>query len=64
MLDLLARTAGWEPGAAPGRLPRYDLVVYLCSPAAMAAMERAAATLPEPLARRVEIRELPPGALL
>ena len=33
-------------------------------PAAMAAVERATATLPEPLAGRVEIRELPPGALL
>jgi hypothetical protein len=45
-------------------VPRYDLIVYLCSPAALAAVDRAAATLPEPLAGRVEIRELPPGALL
>jgi hypothetical protein len=64
MLDLLARTSGWEPRSVPGRVPRYDLIVYLCSPAAMAAVERATATLPEPLAGRVEIRELPPGALL
>src|SRR6266568_7183191 len=64
MGDLLARSTGWEPGARPGRVPRYDLIVYLCSPAALAAVQRAAQAMPPVLAGRVEVRDLPPGALL
>jgi hypothetical protein len=64
MTDLLTRTTGWEPGSPPGRQPRYGHVIYLCSQAAWPAVERAAATLPGPLAARLEIRDLPEGAML
>jgi len=64
MTGLLARTAGWEPGSRPGLAPRYDHVVYLCSPAALPVVRRAAASLPAPLSGRVEVRDLPGGALL
>ncbi len=42
MTGLLTRTAGWEPPARPGRAPRYDHVVYLCAPAALPVVRRAA----------------------
>ena len=64
MASLLTRTAGWEPPAVPGRVPRYDHIVYLCSPAALPAVQRAAAVLPDPLAGRLVVRDLPDGALL
>jgi hypothetical protein len=64
MTDLLTRSAEWEPGSPPGRQPRYGHVVYLCSPAAWPAVERAAAALPPALAGRLEIRDLPEGAQL
>jgi hypothetical protein len=38
-------------------------VVYLCSSAALPAVHRSAATLPPGLAARVEIRDLPTGAV-
>jgi len=63
MGDLLARTTGWEPGARPGRAPRYDLIVHLCSQAALPAVQRAAEAMPPVLAGGVEVRDLPPGAL-
>jgi hypothetical protein len=64
MTALLTRTADWEPSAPPGRVPRYHHVVYLCSPAALPTVQRAAAVLPGPLAGRLEVRDLPAGALL
>jgi len=64
MTGLLTRTTGWEPGARPGRAPRYDHVVYLCTPAALPVVWRAAASLPVPLADRIDVRDLPEGALL
>jgi len=64
MTGLLTRTAGWEPGARPGRAPHYDHVVYLCAPPALPVVRRAAASLPAPLADRVDVRDLPEGALL
>ena len=63
MTSLLTRTAGWGPGARPGPGPRYDHVVYLCAPAARPRPDRAAASLPCPLAARVDVRDLPEGAL-
>ena len=60
MTGLLTATA-----AVPhGRAARYDHVVYLCSPAALPAVHRAAATLPGSLAGRLDVRDLPEGALL
>ena len=60
MTGLLTATA-----AVPhGRAARYDHVVYLCSPAALPAVQRAAATLPAPLTDRLDVRDLPQGALL
>jgi hypothetical protein len=38
-------------------------VLYLCSPAALTTVLRARAAL-GPLAARIEVRDLPPGALL
>jgi len=63
MTSLLTRTCGWEPAARPGPVPRYDYVIYLCAPAARLVACRAAARLPAPLAERVEVRDLPEGAL-
>jgi hypothetical protein len=63
MTSLLTRTAGWEPRTPPGRAPRYDHVAYLCAPAALPAVRRAAASLPGPLAGRIDVRDLPEGAL-
>ena len=64
MLGLLTRTHPWEPKAPPGREPRYGHVVYLCAPAALGVVRRAVASLPGPLAERVDVRGLPEGALL
>jgi hypothetical protein len=64
MAGLVARTADYYPGSAPGPGPRYDRVVYLAAPAARAVTERAAASLPPRLAARVTVRDLPPGAVL
>jgi hypothetical protein len=60
MTGLLTQTAP----ASHGEAARYDHVVYLCSPAALPAVQRAAATLPVPLAGRLDVRDLPQGALL
>lgn len=62
MTGLAAATTGPQPGA--GRSLRYDLVVYLCAPAALPVVRRAAALLPPPLNDRVEVRDLPEGAVL
>jgi hypothetical protein len=64
MTGLLARTADYHPGAAPGAGPRYARVVYLAAPAARPVTERAAASLPPSLRARVTVRDLPPGAAL
>jgi hypothetical protein len=64
MAALAARTTDYSPGAAPGSGPRYARVVYLAAPPARSVTERAAATLPPPVAARVTVRDLPPGALL
>jgi hypothetical protein len=64
MAALLARTADYHPGSAPGPGPRYHRVIYLAAPAARGVTERAAATLPPPLAARMTVRDLPPGASL
>ena len=65
------RTAGIMTGlltqATPGPhgpVARYDRVIYLCSPHALSTVERAAATLPAVLADRLDVRDLPEGALL
>jgi hypothetical protein len=50
--------------AAQGSAGRYDHVVYLCSPAALPTVRRAAATIPSSLAGRLDIRDLSEGALL
>jgi len=60
MTGLLTHTAP----AVNARAARYDQVVYLCSPAALPTVRRAAATLPGTLAARLDVRGLPEGALL
>jgi hypothetical protein len=64
MAGLLTRTADYYPDSAPAPEPRYDRVVYLAAPAARGVTDRAAASLPPPLAARVTVRDLPPGAVL
>lgn len=67
MRELLSRTGDYgcpaADAAVPGRPPRHDRTVYLCSPAALTVVSRARATL-GPLSARIEIRLLPSGALL
>jgi hypothetical protein len=67
MREILARTGDYGCPAAeatvPGRPPRHSRVLYLCSPAALANVLRARESL-GPLAPRVEVRDLPPGAPL
>jgi len=60
MTGLLTQTTP----AAHGQAARYDHVVYLCSPHALPTVQRVAATLPAPLAARLDVRDLPEGALL
>jgi hypothetical protein len=62
MAGLATRTSDYAPDAPPGSGPRYARVVYLAAPAARSVTGRAAATLPPPLAARVTVRDLPPGA--
>jgi hypothetical protein len=67
MREILSRTGDYGCPAAdavvPGRPPRHARALYLCSPAALGTVLRARAEL-GPLGARVEVRDLPPGALL
>ncbi len=67
MREILSRTGDYGCPAAdfavPGRPPRHARALYLCSPAALATVLRARAGL-GPLSARIEVRDLPPGALL
>jgi hypothetical protein len=63
MAGLLARTADYQPGDAPGRQPRYDQVVYLTAPPARGVVERAAASMPAGQRSRVVVRDLPGRAV-
>jgi hypothetical protein len=67
MREILARTGDYGCPAAdavvPGRPPRHARALYLCSPAALSTVLRARAGL-GPLAARIEVRDLPAGALL
>lgn len=66
MREILARTGDYgcpaAEAAVPGRPPRHARALYLCSPAALATVLRARAQL-GPLGARIEVRDLPPGAL-
>jgi hypothetical protein len=67
MREILTRTGDYGCPAAevsvPGRPARHTRALYLCSPAALPTVLRARSSL-GPLAARVEVRDLPPGALL
>lgn len=64
MRELLVRPGdGPGPAAGPGRRERYARVLYLCSPAALPAVLRARDAQGRAGAR-IEIRDLPPGAVL
>ena len=52
------------PVNQPAAAPRYAQVVYLTTPPARPVVLRAAAALPETLAARIVIRDLPEGAAL
>ncbi|MGI9004927.1 MAG: hypothetical protein ACR2FU_01780 [Streptosporangiaceae bacterium] len=65
MVDLLGRTSAWpQHGVTDARQPRYACVTYLCAPAALPTVQRAAAGLPARLAGRLAVQQLPDGALL
>ena len=67
MREILTRTGDYGCPAAevsvPGRPPRHARALYLCSAAALPTVLRARATL-GPLGSRIEVRDLPAGALL
>jgi hypothetical protein len=67
MQELLSRTGDYGCPAAearvPGRAPRHDRVVYLCSSAAVSTVRRARDAV-GPDGARIEIRALPPGGYL
>jgi hypothetical protein len=67
MREILLRTGDYgcpvADAAVPGRPWRHARALYLCSPAALGTVLRARAEL-GPLAARIEVRDLPPGALL
>jgi len=67
MREILLRTGDYGCPAAdavvPGRPPRHARALYVCSPAARGTVLRARAAL-GPLSARIEVRDLPPGALL
>jgi hypothetical protein len=67
MREILARTGDYGCPAAdasvPGRPARHARALYLCSPAALPTVLRARAAL-GPLSARIEVRDLPPDALL
>src|SRR5262249_15395906 len=64
MATLATRTTDYHPGSPPGAGPRYHRVIYLAAPPARGVTDRAAASLPPPVAARVTVRGLPPGAAL
>lgn len=68
MREILYRTGDYGgPAAAaaiPGAPPRHSRALYVCSPAALSTVLRARAALGPRLAERIEVRDLPPGALL
>jgi hypothetical protein len=67
MREILARTGDYgcpvADACVPGRPPRHARALYLCSAAALPTVLRARAAL-GPLSARIEVRDLPPGALL
>jgi hypothetical protein len=67
MREILTRTGDYGCPAAeasvPGRPARHARALYLCSPAALGTVLRARDTI-GPLGARIEVRDLPPGALL
>jgi hypothetical protein len=67
MREILVRTGDYGCPAADaavlGRPPRHARALYLCSPAALPTVLKARADL-GPLAARIEVRDLPPGATL
>jgi hypothetical protein len=67
MREILTRTGDYGCPAAeasvPGRPPRHARALYLCSPAALGTVLRARDAL-GPLGARIEVRNLPPNALL
>jgi hypothetical protein len=67
MREILARTGDYGCPAAEASVPwrpaRHARALYLCSAAALPTVLRARSAL-GPLAARVEVRDLPAGALL
>jgi len=62
MAAMLARASDYGDEAEPGAA-RYARVLYVCAPAARGTVERARAALPPVAGTRVEVRDLPAGAL-
>jgi hypothetical protein len=63
MTAVLSRDSDYGDDPATGRGFRYARVLYVCAPTARGTVERARASLPPGAAARVEVRDLPAGAL-
>jgi hypothetical protein len=68
MREILSRTGDYgcpaAEAAVPGHPPRHARALYVCSPAALPTVLRARTGLGPRLAGRIEVRDLPPSALL
>ncbi len=63
IMAALSRDCDYGDVPGSGRGLRYGRVLYACAPAARSTVERARASLPPAAAARVEVRDLPGGAL-
>lgn len=63
MAAALSRDCDYGDVPGSGRGLRYGRALYACAPAARSTVERARASLPAAAAARVEVRDLPAGAL-
>jgi hypothetical protein len=64
MAAVLSRDADYGDDSGTGGGLRYARLLYACAPAARGTVERARASLPPRAAARVEIRDLPTGAVV
>jgi hypothetical protein len=67
MQEALARGGEWDTtpasGAQPGQSPRYERLVYVCSPASVGMVLTARNDVGAPLAARIDVHDLPESAL-
>ena len=63
MAAVLSRDADYGDAPGTGGGLRYARLLYACAPGARGIVDRARASLPAPAAARVEVRDLPAGAV-